>query len=228
MEKIIEQIQVWNFLRKLPKDFAGFTLIMELEKCGTQYHIFTYQNKESYKSFSVLYDQATKEYFARVVIGLTEYFDVDFIVGDIKSLESLLEKRIKETLISLVSFDREKLDSIIVDKKILDWQYGKGLPEKIMGFELFIKPGEPIKVINGSYIIIDYSDFKAKSNLVIYYNMFRDVFFGETRINLTPKMSAVFDTNNLIDLQEALASNLENVLTEVRAQLNDSELCKLS
>ena len=220
MEKIIEQVQSWELLAKLPKDLAGFTLIMELEQCGTQYHIFTYQNKVSYKSFSVLYDQATKEYFARIIIGLTEYFDVNFIVGDIKILESLLEKRLKETLTSLAYFNREKVDSIVLDKKILEWPYGKQLPQNIAGFELFIKPDEPIKVINGSYILIDYSDFKAESNLIIYYNMFRDEFFGETRIKRTPKMSAAFDTNNLIDLQEAIAAHLKSVLQEMRMQLD--------
>jgi hypothetical protein len=219
MEKIIEQVQTWDLLAKLPKDLAKFTLIMDLEQCGTQYRIFTYQNEASHKSFSVLYDQATKEYFARVVIGLTEYFDANFIVGDIKSLEDLLVKRLKETLSNLAFFDREKLDSIVLDKKLLEWPYGKELPRNLLGFELFIRPDEPIRGINGSYIIIDYSDFKAESNLIIYYNMFRDEFFGETRIKRTPKMSAVFDANDLSALQEALAIHLDSVLQEMRMQL---------
>lgn len=220
MEKIIEQVQAWNMLGKLPKEFVGFTLTLELEKRDTQYCIFTYKNEERHRSFSVLYDHATREYFARTVIGLMEYYDVNFIVGDIERLESLLVERLKAVLTSLDSFTRENLDSILLDKKVIEWPYNKELPQNLFGFELFIRPDEPIKIINGSYIILDYSDFKTESNLVIYYNIFRDEFFGETRIRRTPTMAAVFDANNLDDLQEALASNLTSVLESLRAQID--------
>lgn len=220
MEKIIEQVQAWNMLDKLPKEFVGFTLTLELEKRDTQYCIFTYKNEERHRSFSVLYDHATKEYFARTVIGLMEYYDVNFIVGEIERLESLLVQRLKDVLTNLASFTRENLDSILLDKKVIEWPYNKELQQHLFGFELFIRPDEPIKIINGSYIILDYSDFKTESNLVIYYNIFRDEFFGETRIRRTPTMAAVFDANNLDDLQEALASNLTSVLESLRAQID--------
>jgi hypothetical protein len=220
MEKIIAQVDSWNLLEKLPKQFANFTLQMELEKRGTQYLIFTYHNKDEHRSFSVLYDQATKEYFARTVIGLMEYFDVNFIVGDIPCLERLLVQRLEGVLTSLAFFNRENLDSIILDKKIIEWPYGKELPQSISGFDLFIKPSEPVKIINGSYIILDYSNFDAESNLTIYYNIFRDEFFGETRIKRTPTMAAVFETKTLEELQEAIATQLTCVLEKMKLQIN--------
>lgn len=220
MEKIIAQIEKWEFLKTLPKVFEKFTLKVELEKHDTQYSIFTYQNKEEYKSFSVLFDQATKEYFARTTIGLTEYFDVNFIVADIGQLENLLAQRLEIVLLGLSFFERENIDSIVHDKKIMDWQYQEVLPQNLWGFELFIKPSEPVKVINGSYIIVDYSDFEMKSNLTIYYNIFRDEFFGETRIKGTPAMIAAFDTKDLEELQKIIASQLAAELEKIRTQLN--------
>lgn len=219
MEKIIAQVQTWELLAKLPKEFAGFELILERKEQGTQYCIFAYRNKQWHKSFSVLYDKATKEFLARTVVGLTEYFDVNFIVGDIQVLENLLVKRLKKTLTDLAVYDKDNLDSILVDKKILEWSYGKELPQELVGFKLFIKPCEPVKIINGSYIMIDYSDFSAESSLVIYYNIFRDEFFGEARIRRTPQMSAVFDADTLDELQIALAAHLKPVLEEMRNQL---------
>lgn len=216
MEKIIAQVEAWDLLAKLPKNFADFTLRIELEQRGTQYRIFTYENKEAHRSFSVLYDQATKEYFARTVIGLMEYFDVNFIVGDIPCLDRLLAQKLEGVLTSLAFFNREKLDSIILDKKIIEWPYGKELPQNVMGFELFIKPDEPVKVINGSYIILDYSNFETESNLAIYYNIFRDEFFGETRIKRTPTMAAVFEAKTLDELQEAVAAQLVCVLEKIK------------
>jgi len=219
MEKIIAQVKAWELPTKLPAEFAGFALSLEFQERGTQYCIFIYQNKEWHKSFSILYDKATKEFFARTVVGLTEYFDVNFIVGDIKLLEKLLIKRLKDTLVSLAVFNPDHLGSIIIDKQILEWSYGKELPQKLVGFELFIKPSAPVKIINGSYIIIDYSDFSNESSLVIYYNIFRDEFFGEARIRRTPQMSAVFDATTLDDLQENIKAHLKVVLESMRDQL---------
>ncbi|MDF2636503.1 MAG: hypothetical protein K0R78_3377 [Pelosinus sp.] len=220
MEKIIAQVEEWELLKKLPKEFGEFTLQIELEQRNTQYCIFSYQKKKEHKSFSVLYDQATKEYFARTVIGLTEYFDVNFIVGEIQQLENLLVQRLKNVLSNLSYFNRENIDSIVHEKEIMDWSYGEELPEKLLGFELFIKPDEPVKVLNGSYIILDYSDFNTQSNLTVYYNIFRDEFFGETRIKGTPAMLAIFDTKDFEDLQKIFASQLTSVLENIRRQIN--------
>jgi len=219
MEKIIAQIQTWELLAKLPAEFAGFALSLEFQERGTQYRILTYQNKEWHKSFSVLYDKATNEFFARTVVGLTEYFDVNFIVGDMQLLEKLLIDRLKDTLMSLAVFNRDNLGSIIIDKQIIEWPFGKELPQQLVGFELFIKPSAPVKIINGSYIIIDYSDFLNESSLVIYYNIFRDEFFGEARIRRTPQMSAVFDATTLEKLQENITVHLKGVLESMRNQL---------
>lgn len=219
MEKIIEQVKTWELVTKLPAECAGFTLRREFEERGTQYCIFTYEHKEWHKSFSVLYDKATKEFLARTVVGLTEYFDVNFIVADIGLLEKLLYNRLKDTLTSLAVFNSDSLGSIIIDKKILDWPYGKELPQNLVGFELFIKPSAPVKIINGSYIIIDYSDFSSDSNFIIYYNIFRDEFFGETRIRRTPQMSAEFDATTLDKLQENIIAHLKVVLECMRNQI---------
>jgi len=219
MEKVIVQIQEWEMLATLPTEVAGFVLLQNLEQRGTQYYIFTYENKEWHRSFSVLYDMATKEFLARTVIGLTEYFDVNFIVADIHLLEKLLTKRLNNTLVSLGKCNEDNLDSIIIEKQILQWPYGKELPQEIAGFTLFIKPWEPIKIINGSYVIIDYSDFSNESGLVIYYNIFRDEFFGEARIRRTPHMSAVFDATTLESLQDLISTHLATVLEDVRKEL---------
>lgn len=222
MEKIIQQVQAWEFIAKLPAEFVGFRLKMELEERGTQYCMFSYYNEEWHKSFSVLYDAATKEYFARTTIGLTEYFDVNFIVSNLEMLEKLLRERLKKSLTSLAVFSKDDLDSIVIDKQILEWSYGRGLPEEIAGFQLFIKPYEPVRIINGSYIIIDYSDFYNESSFVIYYNIFRDEFFGEVRLRRTPQMSAVFDTYTLDELENNIRAHLTKVLENMRSQLSEA------
>lgn len=220
MKKIIQEVEAWDFIKELAPAFAGFTLTIELKEQGTQYCMFTYHNDEWHKSFSVLYDMATKEYFARRIIGLTEYFDVNFIVSDLKLLEKLLKNRLNDTLLNLAVFNPDNLDSILTDKQILVWEYGKNLPQELEGFILFVKPYEPVRIINGSYIIIDYSDFDNESSFVVYYNIFRDEFFGEVRLRRTPQMSSVFDARTLDELEANITAHLKPVLESMRRQLS--------
>jgi hypothetical protein len=105
------------------------------------------------------------------------------------------------------------------DKKIVEWNYKDKLKQEIAGFTLYIKSDEPVKVINGSYIIIDYSDFATESNLIIYYNVFRDEFFGEIRIRRTPQMISAFDTSDLSELAAKLDEKLAETLEQVREQI---------
>ena len=81
---------------------------------------------------------------------------------------------------------------------------------------MVITPEAPVRVLNGSYIVFDYSDFALKSNFIIYYNEFRCEFFGEARILNIPEMNYVFDSKSLPELEEKLKSHLTDRLQEIR------------
>ena len=81
---------------------------------------------------------------------------------------------------------------------------------------MFITPEAPVRVLNGSYIVFDYSDFALKSNFIIYYNEFRCEFFGEARILNIPEMNYVFDSKSLPELEEKLKAHLTDRLQEIR------------
>lgn len=219
MDSIIEQIKGWNYVREIPASFAGFSLVTELMQCDTQYRIFTYHNAASYRSFTVLYDQATKDFLARVVIGLTEFCDVNFICGSLEQLEKLLKERMFSTLDGLAAFNPDLLCSVIREKKVANWPYAVNLPTEIAGFSLYIDPAKPVKVLNGSYIILDYSNFPAESSLMIYYNIYRDEFFGELKIKRTPQMINCFDCRQLNDLEEKIKEHLEPTLQNMRSRV---------
>ncbi|SDF47944.1 hypothetical protein [Sporolituus thermophilus] len=220
MEKIIQQINEWPFLRQLPETMMDFRLVVELKQYGTQYRIFTYSNLNRRRNFSVLYDQTTKEYFVRLVIGLTEFYDIRFIADDLNTFETLLAANMEQSLRSLAGFDQTSLCSVFRAKKIIEWPFGGQLPEKVAGFDLFIRPTEPVRGINGSYIIIDYSDFAAESGLLIFYNIYRDEFFGELRVRRTPQVVSAFDAKTLAELEENIKANLQITLQNLRKQLN--------
>lgn len=219
MEKIVAEIEQWPFLTQLPSGIAGFTLNREMVWKGAQYRIFSYENHAERRSFSVFYDRDTKDYMVNVVIGLTEYRDMFFIVTSLGAMETVLREKMEITIEKLAAFDQKALGGVFNKKKIVEWSYREKLKQEIAGFTLYITPSNPIRVINGSYIIIDYSDFESESNFVIFYNVFRDDFFAEIRIRRTPQMTSLFDAKELSELASVLDERLESTLMEMRKQI---------
>ncbi|MDR3561212.1 MAG: hypothetical protein P4N41_09560 [Negativicutes bacterium] len=220
MEKIIEQISGWEYLSQLPAEYAGFALDAGQSQSGSQYLIFAYKKPKDYRSFEVLYDKATKDYLARITVGLTEYYDVNYICGDLASLERTLALRMAPTLAQLADPAGQGYESIFHDKQIAQWPYAAELPPTSHGFTRFIDPRTAVKTINGSYIVIDYSDFAAASNLIVYYNVYRDEFFGEVRLRYTPRMINLFDARELVDLAGKLKDNLGTALEGLRGEIS--------
>ncbi|CUH96975.1 hypothetical protein P22_3096 [Propionispora sp. 2/2-37] len=216
MDKIIEQIENWGFLQGLAVELEGFRLNRIFKQEGMKYFLFSYCHEEQHRIFTVLYDHATRDFMGRIVFGLTEFIDTTFIVNNLAALEKILCEKMQQTLRRLLHFDKNTLESNFINKKILEWKYGHNLPKQIADFDLFISPCEPLRIINGSYIIIDYSNFRLESNLIIYYNIYRDEFFGEIRINRTPRMTATFDALSLTELEDKLEAHLVTELNSIR------------
>ena len=114
------------------------------------------------------------------------------------------------------TFNPKTLSSIVSDKKITEWALGRELPEKLEGFSLFIRPAQPVKINNGSYIVVDYVDFSLESSFTLYYNIYRDEFFAEARIWNIPDVNYDFDSNELPELEEKLHQRLLPRLQEIR------------
>lgn len=214
----------WSFLRNLPQVMLGFSLDATKRELGSRTQFFSYRDVEKHLEFCAMYDKNTKEYNVRRKMGLTEFCDVDFCAADVPGFERLLKARMQESLNRMSFFDENAIDSIVKKKGILEWGRELQLSQRCLGFVLFISPAEPLKVINGSYIVLDYSDFATESNLVIYYNMFRDDFFAEIRINRLPEMTTLFDAGNTKELGVVLSKNLEKALTYMKEKIAADKL----
>ena len=81
---------------------------------------------------------------------------------------------------------------------------------------MFIRPQEPVKINNGSYIVIDYVDFALESSFTVYYNIYRDEFFAEARIWNIPDVNYDFDSADLAELKEKLQAKMLPRLKQVR------------
>ena len=219
LEKVQAEVSAWAHLSKLSPLEKNFKLKMLMREVDDTFQIYSYENEILKRKVMVYYHEETKEYKLMVTIGLTEFCAIEYISSNLMQLERILQERFDNLLGDISSFNEEHVSIIIKEKEIMQWDYIDKLPQEMCGFELFINPKEPVKVINGSYIIIDYCDFAAQSNFIIYYNVFRDEFFGEAKIHRIPEITYEFDSSELKDLRQKLEDKLENTLKQLRERI---------
>ena len=152
----------------------------------------------------------------RVWIGLTEFCLLQFITASFEVFQQHLQQYMEGAIQALTVYNPGNMSYVTRELCITEWDYQELLPERLEGFELFISPSAPVRVLNGSYIVFDYSDFALKSNFIIYYNEFRCEFFGEARIKNIPEMNYVFDSKSIPELEEKLREHLVERLREIR------------
>lgn len=224
-EETIQQVETdvcdWAYLKRLPPMLEGFSYRRDMHVEEDIYALFSYENNAMHRAASAYYHEETKEYKLGVQIGLTNFCRIEFIAPNIAAFEKRLDEYLRKLLVELVTFDPKTISSIVCKKKIMEWEYGRSLPTELEGFELFIAPEKPLKITNGSYIILDYSDFSIASNFVIYYNIFRDEFFGEGRVHGIPEINYLFDSHDLAGLATKLEHHLAARLQDIRQKATE-------
>lgn len=219
LTKVQAELAAWTYLQQLPPEKNNFKLHRLMQEVGDTFQIYAYENEALRRKTMVYYHEETKEYKLLVTIGLTEFCAIEFISANLEQLQTVLTKRFDLLLGDISSFKPEHISSIIVDKKIMEWKYIEKFPQELCGFNLFIKPSEPVKVINGSYIILDYCDFASESNFIIYYNVFRDEFFGEAKIHRIPEVTYAYDSHKLDELEQKIEEKLVKTLQAIRERI---------
>ena len=84
------------------------------------------------------------------------------------------------------------------------WDYWRSLPAKVGDYELYITPDNPLPYINGSFIFLDYTDFKHGNQIYFSYNIFRDELFAEMRKNHLPLTTDAFDVLGNVPAEDKL------------------------
>lgn len=220
-ERVEADIKDWAYLRELPDTWHGFTLQRLCRVQGDRYDIYRYEDPPLHKSVTAYFHEETHEYKLRVKIGLIEFCRIEFITAKFPVFEEQLRAHFETVLAGLAAFDPASIGSIVKDKQIMTWEAAKELPATMEGFTLYIRPEEPVKINNGSYIVIDYVDFALESSVTVYYNIYRDEFFSEARIWNIPDVTYDFDSGTLSELEERLQRYLLPRLQEVRSRAEE-------
>ena len=211
----IAQAAELHFAENLPNEIDGFTLKKIFAADEDKFIFFTCADDKIHCALTIYFHEETKEFKVRQRIGLTEFCLTNFFTENFAHFKELLDAQLDAVLKNLRDVQVGKSNRFLREKKIDKWTFGLELPATLEGFELFIKPAAPVEVTNGSFIIINYADFKFNSDFVIYFNIYTDEFSGEARINGAPHVTYAFDAKTLPDLEDKLKSNLTDELREI-------------
>lgn len=219
--KVESELENWEYLCSLPDSWHGFQLDRTHNIIENMYDICSYHRNDVHQNVILYFHEETHEYKVRLKLGLIEFVRIEFIASKLKDFEKLLNDQLEVLLLELSEYDPGRLSSIVLKKGITEWEDADKLPEICEGFTLFVKPQQPTKINNGSYIIIDYVDFDIESDFTIYYNIYRDEFFGEARIRNIPDVSYEFDSSSLEELGKKLHIGMKDRLQEIRRRANE-------
>ncbi len=224
-EKIIERVNQeageWEYLSQLPKELYTMKLTKLYGENEDMFELFSYTNEERHLGLCAYFHQETEEYKVRIWIGLTEFCLIEFITASFQAFEKQLRHSLEGAVHDLVAYNPDSMSYVTKELDIVSWDYKGILPQELEGFQLYITPATPIRVLNGSYIVFDYSDFAIKSNFIIYYNEFRCEFFGEARIANIPEMNYIFDSKTIPELEEKLKAHMVDRLQEIRRRATE-------
>jgi len=219
MSAVVKLVESWEYPGSLPENHGDFCLELQNRRDVLLYHIFAYHNPALRRSASIVFDQGTAEYMVRIKVGLIEFCDVRFIHPDLKSFEQILSSGLLPLLEMLQQCVPERMETLFRNKKIVEWSCDGFLPLGLQGFERTVCPKTCVQVTNGSYLILDYSDFGCDSSLRFFYNVFRDDFFAEFLICGVPEATQEFDSNTLPDFETKLKNQLDSSLVRLRDRI---------
>ncbi len=219
MSDALNPAEDWEYPQTLPAQYNDFSL--ERENCweGLLYRVFSYRNQVLHRSAGIVFDKVTSEYMLRITVGLIEFCDVRFIHPDRQAFELTLKTGLFPLLEMLQQCDPERMETLFRSKKIFEWSYESFLPTQLHGFERVACPHTSVQVTNGSYLILDYSDFSCDSSLRFFYNVFRDDFFAEYLIRGVPEATQDFDYKTLVDFEAGIKKLLDCSLAKLRSRI---------
>ena len=217
--KIAAEVEAANFFDELPNELCGFTLKKIFDEDDDKFIYFAYENFQTHRVLTAYFHEETKEYKARVKIGLNEFCLTKFFTQNFNQFGEMITSELETTLKNFSENPNEK-NPLIKEKNFSAWEYGKNLPKNIAGFELFITPENPVELTSGDCVIINYSDFSAQSDFTLVYNTYLENFSVEMKINRVSQVNYLFDSENLNDLEKKLAKNLSAELERMRKEIS--------
>ncbi len=213
--EIEECLKDWEFLQQLPKEVSGFKLQEGKGISGQILNIASYANEALHCSLDLIYTAETFDYTIVKNIGLHTFRDERFFNRDADKFAEAVLKNLPSIVANVSRTTGKKLG---YESKVMgfdDWDFWMSLPKKIGEYELFVTPESPLEYINGSWIILDYSNFAKGNQIMFLYNSFRNELFAELKKGYMPYTTDTFNATRLDKFTELIKKHLQETIKEL-------------
>lgn len=211
MDTIIKECEELD-VSWLEPTLGDFQLVVEKKAVSsTVYSLFYYINDANWRWW-VLYDKEVGDYMVRIMVPLVDFVDIAFVRESLASFMDNLKANYKASIIKRFLEPQEGFVYEYKKKGIPQWNYTEVLPQTVEGYRLDVTPRTALDMINGSYIIGTYVKDGEETGVVLFYNTFRDEFFGETRQQGYPGITHDLDATTIDKFEQAIRNHLEDVL----------------
>ena len=217
-EKIDAALAAWAVLDELPVEIDGFVLSKVREQREAQYDFFRYDYAAEHRAVVGFYDAATTSYKLRVAIGVVSFALPSFVYADLETFGRELQRNLSNVMQEMHADTLQTQELLPIRASIETWAYGAELPEELEGYTLFVRPSAPAQLTNGSFLVVDYVNFARGNDVGIYYNCYRNEFFGEYHVGGMPYVSYSFDAADLEELEQRLKLQLVRYLRTTTEQ----------
>ncbi len=215
-------LKKWDLLANLPAEINGFKLVAGTGIKGQILNIAAYVNDAVHCRLDITYTSETFDYVPVKTVGLHNFRDERYFCRERDKFADMLLEHLPDILRDM---DRQQLHTMDFEAAGLNfpqWDYWRSLPKQIGNYELFITPDNPLAYINGSFIFLDYTDFKNGNQIYFSYNIFRNEIFAEKKQGYLPLTTDIFDVPASVcdDRKLALLADLMQLhLRPVMAEL---------
>ena len=211
MDTIIKECEELD-VSWLEPTLGDFRLVVEKKALSsTVYSLFYYINDANWRWW-VLYDKEVGDYMVRIMVPLVDFVDIAFVRESLASFMDNLKANYKESIIKRFLEPQEGFVYEYKKKGIPQWNYTEVLPQTVEGYHLDVTPLTALDMINGSYVIATYIKDNEETGVVLFYNTFRDEFFGETRQQGYPGITHDLDATTIDKFEQAIRNHLQDVL----------------
>jgi hypothetical protein len=211
MDTIIKECEELD-VSWLEPTLGDFRLVVEKKALSsTVYSLFYYTNDANWRWW-VLYDKEVGDYMVRIMVPLVDFVDIAFVRESLASFMDNLKANYKASIIKRFLEPQEGFVYEYKKKGIPQWNYTEVLPQTVEGYHLDVTPLTALDMINGSYVIATYIKDNEETGVVLFYNTFRDEFFGETRQQDYPGITHDLDATTIDKFEQAIRNHLQDVL----------------
>ena len=220
--EIEANLKDWNLLKQLPQQVGSFQLVPGTGIKGQILNIAAYVNEAARCRLDLTYTAETFDYVPVKTVGLHVFRDERLFYRDKDQFVTMFLADLPRLIGEI---DMEQPHCMNYEARPLGfekWDYWRSLPKQMGDFELFITPDKPLAYLNGSYIFLDYTDFKHGNQVYFAYNIYRNELFAEKKHEYFPLTTNVFDVpksvkdeHKLDVLSELLKAHLQTTMAEL-------------